>query len=128
MYGGLWVKLLKLPCSIKMFVFLWPTEFKTNCVLCVCKYSNFLRSAWNDGLAIITSLDRQTKSLNLRRSTTHAQLWNTTAVFVASEGNFCKVGENISITPVDVSPCHHGMARPQVADGGTASYMEGSCE
>jgi len=27
-----------------------------------------------------------------------------------------------------VSPCHHGMARPQVADGGTASNMEGSCE
>jgi hypothetical protein len=26
------------------------------------------------------------------------------------------------------APCHHGMARPQVADGGTASYMEGSCE
>jgi len=24
--------------------------------------------------------------------------------------------------------CHHGMARPQVADGGMASYMEGSCE
>ena len=24
--------------------------------------------------------------------------------------------------------CHHGMARPQVADGGTASNMEGSCE
>jgi hypothetical protein len=30
--------------------------------------------------------------------------------------------------PMNVSPCHHGMARPQVADGGTASYMEGSCE
>jgi hypothetical protein len=30
--------------------------------------------------------------------------------------------------PVNVGPCHHGMARPQVADGGTASYMEGSCE
>jgi hypothetical protein len=29
---------------------------------------------------------------------------------------------------VNVGPCHHGMARPQVADGGTASYMEGSCE
>jgi len=28
----------------------------------------------------------------------------------------------------DVGPCHHGMARPQVADGGTASNMEGSCE
>jgi hypothetical protein len=29
---------------------------------------------------------------------------------------------------MDVGPCHHGMARPQVSDGGTASYMEGSCE
>jgi len=28
----------------------------------------------------------------------------------------------------DVGPCHHGMARPRVADGGVASYMEGSCE
>ena len=27
-----------------------------------------------------------------------------------------------------VGPCYHGMARPQVADGGTTSYMEGSCE
>ena len=29
---------------------------------------------------------------------------------------------------VFVGPCPHGMARPQVADGGTASDMEGSCE
>jgi hypothetical protein len=29
---------------------------------------------------------------------------------------------------MNVGPCHHGMARPQVADGGTASYMGGSCE
>ena len=29
---------------------------------------------------------------------------------------------------VFVSPCHHGMAGPQVADGGTASNMDGSCE
>ena len=29
---------------------------------------------------------------------------------------------------VEVGPCHHGMARPQVADGGTASDREGSCE
>jgi hypothetical protein len=28
----------------------------------------------------------------------------------------------------DVGPCHHGMARPQVADGGTASNMEGRGE
>jgi hypothetical protein len=27
-----------------------------------------------------------------------------------------------------VGPCHHGMARPQVADGGTASDTEGNCE
>jgi hypothetical protein len=25
---------------------------------------------------------------------------------------------------MNVGPCHHGMARPQVADGGTASNME----
>jgi hypothetical protein len=30
--------------------------------------------------------------------------------------------------PCQVGPCHHGMARPQVADGGTASDKEGSCE
>jgi hypothetical protein len=29
---------------------------------------------------------------------------------------------------MDVGLCHHGMARSQVADGGTASYMVGSCE
>jgi hypothetical protein len=31
-------------------------------------------------------------------------------------------------SPMNVGPCHHGMARPQVADGGMASDMEGSCE
>jgi len=25
-------------------------------------------------------------------------------------------------------PCHHGMARPQVADGGSPPFTEGSCE
>jgi hypothetical protein len=29
---------------------------------------------------------------------------------------------------MNVGPCHHGMARPQVEDRGTASNMEGSCE
>ena len=29
---------------------------------------------------------------------------------------------------VFVDPCHNGMARPQVADGGTASNMESSYE
>jgi len=31
-------------------------------------------------------------------------------------------------TYVLVGLCHHGMARPQVADGGMASDIEGSCE
>jgi hypothetical protein len=35
---------------------------------------------------------------------------------------------NRSGPAMNVGPCHHGMARPQVADGGTASDMEGSCE
>jgi hypothetical protein len=30
--------------------------------------------------------------------------------------------------PAESSPCHHGMARPQVTDGGTAFNMKGSCE
>jgi len=29
---------------------------------------------------------------------------------------------------MNVGPCHQGMARPQVADRGTASNKEGSCE
>ena len=34
----------------------------------------------------------------------------------------------IACCAVFVGPCHHSMARPQVADGGTASEMECSCE
>jgi hypothetical protein len=34
----------------------------------------------------------------------------------------------VSIVLVNVGSCHHGMARPQDADGGTASDMEGRCE
>ena len=33
-----------------------------------------------------------------------------------------------TVHPVLVGPCHHGMARPQVADRGTASDKEGSWE
>ena len=29
---------------------------------------------------------------------------------------------------IELGPCHHGMARPQVGNGGTASNMGGSCE
>jgi hypothetical protein len=29
---------------------------------------------------------------------------------------------------IKVSVCHHGVARPQVANEGTTSSMEGSCE
>jgi len=34
-----------------------------------------------------------------------------------------------NVTDVEeVGRCHHGMARPQVADRGKVSDMEGSCE
>ena len=38
------------------------------------------------------------------------------------------ITENILTTAHVVGPCHHGMARPQVADRGTASDKEGRCE
>ena len=54
---------------------------------------------------------------------------------------FARVGTTLPFLPVisshdlalvnqfvTVGPCHHGMPRPQVADVGTASDMEGSCE
>ena len=34
----------------------------------------------------------------------------------------------MQVSNLFVGPCHHGMARPQFADGGMASDMEGSCE
>jgi len=32
------------------------------------------------------------------------------------------------LNSMNVGSCHHGMARPQVADGGTAFNMEGGCK
>jgi hypothetical protein len=36
--------------------------------------------------------------------------------------------KSMQISPRDKWVRHHGMAHSQVADGGTASNMEGSCE
>ena len=38
------------------------------------------------------------------------------------------VSQRLRNTGKAVGRCHHGMARPQVANGGTASDMQGSCE
>jgi len=46
-------------------------------------------------------------------------------LYIASEWEIIKTNYGI---PVFVGPSHHGMTRPQVADGGTPSDMEGSCE
>jgi len=46
-------------------------------------------------------------------------------VVKASQLIFCSCGLS---SPCVVGPRHHSMARPQVADRGTASFMEGSCE
>ena len=40
----------------------------------------------------------------------------------------CRNDKSMLVASVLVGPCHHGMARPQVADRGTASDKEGSCE
>ena len=39
-----------------------------------------------------------------------------------------RLNQSMSTDAVFVGPCHHGMARPQVADGGTAYNVEDSCE
>jgi hypothetical protein len=39
-----------------------------------------------------------------------------------------KLSHLLAQKPMMNGRCHHGVARPQVADGGTASDMEGSCE
>ena len=39
-----------------------------------------------------------------------------------------KEDTNTEHFPWNVGTCTHGMARPQFADGGTASNREGSCE
>jgi hypothetical protein len=57
-------------------------------------------------------------------------------VMIFRENNCCVFWESLAVhicivweeCPCQVGPCHHGMARPQVADEGTASDMEGSCE
>ena len=49
----------------------------------------------------------------------------TPAILTAAFHNFSVVSPRLSVF---VGPCHYGMALPQVADGGTAFDMEGSCE
>ena len=46
----------------------------------------------------------------------------------SSPNYFQILGMECRYKAMDVGPCHHSMARPRVADGGMASYMEGSCE
>ena len=47
---------------------------------------------------------------------------------VGPQGRSGRFGIVVTNMPCEVGPCHQGMARPQIADGGTASDMEGSCE
>ena len=60
--------------------------------------------------------------------------WNTfirtLGLWLFLSANVCTLSREVEIIIVYrlVGPCHHGMARPQVADGGTASDLEGSCE
>jgi hypothetical protein len=45
-----------------------------------------------------------------------AFMFRPVSILQTTKGKVCKVTMN-------VGPCHHGTARPQVADGGTASYI-----
>jgi hypothetical protein len=47
-------------------------------------------------------------------------------IFLLSKAS--KLGLGTNKFSYRVGPCHHGLARPQVADRRTASSMEGSCE
>jgi hypothetical protein len=51
------------------------------------------------------------------------ELWQ----IVCKKYNF-NINAFVGFIAMNVGPCHHGMARPLVADGGTASNMERSCE
>jgi hypothetical protein len=56
-------------------------------------------------------------------------LWSVEMCFLADFVRNSDISvSNVHGTPWSVGPCHHGMARPQVADGGTASNLDGSCE
>ena len=57
----------------------------------------------------------------LRQTAPQTRGWRKTT-------NYLRTSSTVCIQSVCVGPCHHVMARPQVADGGTASDMEGSCE
>ena len=54
--------------------------------------------------------------------------WGTLCFILPRSEKVVLLEELLFISPCVVGPCHHGMARPQVADRGTASNMEGSCE
>ena len=63
----------------------------------------------------------------------HQLICGDTVVIVGSQSQYDTYNKYIKFIitetlPCVVGPCHHGMARPQVADRGTASNMEGSCE
>jgi len=72
---------------------------------------------------------RKTISMEKRLSaaTDIKKLW-ATCMFLMKKIGLSVLTLNTIHKTMDVGPCHHGMARPQVADGAMASYMEGSCE
>jgi hypothetical protein len=65
------------------------------------------------------------KLIRLKKATMENSTYHVKRGTIMTDG--FKVGNGLKHRAY-VGPCHHGMERPQVADGGTASYMEGSCE
>src|SRR5215468_3409247 len=79
-------------------------------------------------------INQSTHNLQSANSYNCTQLTPKTASVVPPEDGrltpeTCRgLRHNKVIVTMNVGPCHHDMARPQVADGGTASSMEDSCE
>jgi hypothetical protein len=53
---------------------------------------------------------------------------NKTVSRIEKKDSVCQTNWILIYSHMDVGPCHHDMARPQVADVRTAFNMEGSCE
>ena len=91
---------------------LYSHEQIFGCIFCFAKCADIV---W-----ITSVLKLVTKPLSIR-----SKYQSMVFLLLSSKSDFHGY---MIIDSMNVGPCHHGMARPRVADGGMASNMEGSCE
>jgi hypothetical protein len=121
---------------------MWKNEVKTErnymtvrrmrCVCCITKATDTQLEC-----VILTAFPRWSSYANASHyfyTSTASLVWYSSDAW----GSYCSSSVSISgavpstvlcsVSDKCVCSCLNGMARPQVADGGTASNMEGSCE